>query len=90
MDEDIHGEIKVEGARLRKTMEALVAEAWECYKNRPPAEAADARTKSPYADKLAAILRSGDELAVEAITHNIDFFFARLKPPPRPKKRKAG
>lgn len=48
--------------------------------------------KSPYVAKLEKILDSGDQLAIDGVTANIDFFWDRLRPQPKSpvKVRKTG
>jgi hypothetical protein len=89
----LNEEIKIESAKTRMPMYQIVERAWELYKSRgalPAALPAPAATELfaaippehiAWLAKLEYILGSGVEIAIDAVTKNIDAFelLARLE-----------
>jgi len=90
LDSDLHKRLRhaVADRELRSIQQAVLQalEAWlQEEQASPPAEAETPpagalQPESEWHRKLSAILASGDEDVIRAVTQNIDVFYDRLKP----------
>jgi hypothetical protein len=67
-----------------ESFQGFVMRAIQGELNPAPRMGADGKPESPYVSKLKDILEGVDEIAKDAITRNIDFFWDRMERPKPP------